>query len=265
MRVSTSAQKSLLSPCGLDGFNYQFDPYVGCEHYCRYCYVLQQAETDWHQEIKIHSNMVEKLTEELSKIEPQRIFIGYHADPYQPIEKEYLQTRKALEILQEQGFSASILTKSDLVLRDLTLLREMGAAVSVSVAFRDNYVRSLFEENTIETEKRLLALDKLKKAGIQTGALLCPVIPYITEVGILLAELAKCADIIWIYGLSAPVDNTIDVGWNNTSQILSTHFQELAGEITSAILSRDHQYWHELRNDIKAFNEERQLDLRVHV
>ena len=65
--------------------------------------------------------------------------MGYHTDPYQPCEAEYQQTRKVLELLFEKGFSASILTKSDLVVRDVDILAEMkDAAVNVSVAFNDN-------------------------------------------------------------------------------------------------------------------------------
>ncbi|MCD4720178.1 MAG: hypothetical protein K8S13_10020 [Desulfobacula sp.] len=108
--------------------------------------------------------------------------MGYHTDPYQPCEAEYLQTRKVLELFLKNGFSASILTKSDLVIRDIEILTKMNnAAISVSVAFNDNQTRRLFEANTIDTEKRIEALRKLKEIGVRTGALVCPVIPYITD------------------------------------------------------------------------------------
>lgn len=82
---------------------------------------------------------------------------------------------QVLELLLEQGFSASILTKSDLVLRDLDLLLPMeDSAVSFSVAFNGDDVRQLFEANTKTTEARISALKKLRAAGIRTTALICP-------------------------------------------------------------------------------------------
>jgi DNA repair photolyase len=70
------------------------------------------------------------------------------------------------------------------------------ASVSVSVAFNDNQIRRLFEANTMDTEKRIEALRQIKKAGVRTGALLCPVIPYITDAIQLIDMLAPCTDVI---------------------------------------------------------------------
>ena len=98
---------------------------------------------------------------------------------------------RSLELFFEKGFSVSILTKSDLVVRDMDILQEMDqASVSVSVAFNDNQVRQQFEANTIDTEARIGALHKLREAGIKTSALICPVIPYITDVTPLINMLA---------------------------------------------------------------------------
>jgi DNA repair photolyase len=136
MKVSVCKNRQILSPCGLKDLDYQVDTYVGCEHYC---YALPQAETDWSEEIFIYKDIVDQLSQELDKIPSQTIYMGYHTDPYQPSETRYRQTRKVLELFLKRGFSASILTKSDLVVRDIDILKEMNdAAVSVSVAFNDN-------------------------------------------------------------------------------------------------------------------------------
>jgi len=91
MNIKSCKNRPVLNPCTLEGRNYQVDPYIGCEHYCYYCYVLPLAECR--------------------------------------------QTRKVLELLLNKGFSVSILTKSDLVLRDTDLLASMkNARVSVSVS-----------------------------------------------------------------------------------------------------------------------------------
>ncbi len=264
MKVSVCSYRPILSPCGLKDIEYQADTYVGCEHYCYYCYVLAQAETDWSKEILIYKDIVDQLSDELDKILPQTIYIGYHTDPYQPCESEYHQTRKVLELFLKKGFSASILTKSDLVVRDIEILKEMNdAAVSVSVAFNDNQTRRQFEANAIDTEKRIEALHQLKEAGVKTGALLCPVIPYITDAIQLIDMLAPCADLIWIYGLS--INDRSDQNWLNIQKILNSQFSNLMEQVEPAIFSKDHNYWTQLRDDLVALKNNRKLNLNIHL
>lgn len=266
MKIAKCSWRPLLNPCDLDRFNYQMDTYIGCAHYCYYCYVLQQTETDWREEILIHGDLEQRLAEELSGKYPQPVYIGYHSDPYQPCEADQKQTRRALQILSDRGFSAGFLTKSDLFLRDLDLISSMErASVSISVAFDSSRTRRLFEDNTISTKRRIKALKEAKRAGITTGALLCPVIPYITESLSLLEQLSDCADTIWVYGLSADPDNPSDIGWKNTREILTDQFPDLADQAQAAVMSRNHPFWVALRRDIDTFDPDGSLDLRIHV
>ena len=264
MKVSVCTNRPILSPCGLKDLEYQVDTYVGCEHYCYYCYALTQAETDWSKEILIHNNIVDQLNEEIHKISPQTIYMGYHTDPYQPCEAEYRQTQKVLELFLRKGFSASILTKSDLITRDIDILKEMNsAAVSFSVAFNDNRTRQLFEANTIDTEKRIEALRQLKEVGVKTGALICPVIPYITDAIQLVDTLVPYTDVIWIYGLS--INDPLGRNWLNVQKILSDQFSDLVEQIEPAIFSKDHSYWAQLREDLVALKKDRQFNLNIHL
>ncbi len=264
MKVSVCTNRPILSPCGLKDIEYQVDTYVGCEHYCCYCYALAQAETDWSNEIRIHNDIVEHLSEEIEKIPSQTIYMGYHTDPYQPCEAEYHQTRKVLKLFLHKGFSASILTKSDLVVRDIDILKKMNdAAVSVSIAFNDNQTRRLFEANTIDTEKRIEALHQLKEAGVRTGALLCPVIPYITDVIQLIDMLEPYTDVIWIYGLS--INDRSSQIWLNIQKILNSQFPDLMAQVEPAIFSKGHKYWTQLRDDLVALKNNTQLNLNIHL
>ncbi|MCP3950676.1 MAG: radical SAM protein [Desulfobacterales bacterium] len=262
MNIKPHDNRPVLTPCTLEGRNYQIDPYIGCEHYCYYCYALNQAKTDWRKEIRMHKDITSQLESELEGIEPQTIYMGWQTDPYQPCEAEYRQTRQVLELLLEKGFSASILTKSDLVLRDMDLLQKMGAAgVSCSVAFNDNHTRRLFEANTVDTERRIEALHQLKTAGVRTGALLCPVIPYITDATQLVELLAPCTDLIWIYGLS--IMDRSDQSWLNVQKILIREFPDLLEKIEPAIFSKKHSYWTKLREDLMTLKNDRQLILNI--
>ena len=264
MKVSTCTNRPILTPCGLKDLEYQVDPYIGCEHNCYYCYALAQTETDWTQEIRIHNDIVGQLAAEIDKIPAQRIYMGYHTDPYQPCEAEYRQTRQVLELFVKKGFSASILTKSDLVVRDIDILKEMDdASVSVSVAFNDNQTRQLFEANTMATENRIEALRQLKDAGVRTGALVCPVIPHITDAIQLIELLAPCTDVIWIYGLS--IQDRLGQNWENTHAILYRHFPDLIDQIEPAIFSKEHAYWQQLREGLTALKSDRQLNLNIHL
>ena len=65
MKIKPCANRSVLNPCTLEGRNYQVDPYIGCEHYCYYCYALNRAETDWSKEVLIHEDIAGQLESEL--------------------------------------------------------------------------------------------------------------------------------------------------------------------------------------------------------
>jgi DNA repair photolyase len=190
--------------------------------------------------------------------------MGWHSDPYQPCEAECRQTRQVLELLLRQGFSASILTKSDLVLRDLDLLKSMeDSAVSFSVAFNDDDIRQLFEANTKTTEARISALQHLRTAGIRTTALICPVVPCITDVIDFIDRLAGYTEKIWIYALS--IQDKADITWQNVENILDHHFPDLKGKIESAIFDKNNPYWENLRQDILDIEKAGRVNLSVHI
>ena len=99
MKISTCSYRRVLETCNLEMLSFQVDTYVGCAHNCFYCYVLDQAESDWTKEILIHRDIVGQLRSELTDISPQSIYMGYNTDPYQPCEATSHQTRKVLELL----------------------------------------------------------------------------------------------------------------------------------------------------------------------
>ena len=264
MQISTCSNRPILVPCSLENFNYQIDPYVGCEHLCYYCYVLNQAETDWSKEICIYDNIAGKLSGELDQIPAQKIYMGYYSDPYQPCEAEYRQTRRVLKLLLDRGFSVSILTKSDLFVRDIDLLKQMDqASISVSTAFTDNHVRQLFEYKTIDTERRIAALRQLRQNGVNTSALICPVIPHISDVPTLVDALAPVTDVIWIYGLS--ILERSDQNWQNIQSILKLHFDTQQDLIETIVFSKEHAYWIQLRQELQDIQIARQLNLNIRV
>src|SRR5512137_1135841 len=123
MTVRLMECKSAVSPSRLPGLDFALNPYRGCSHRCVYCYAQDVTRFEmgkpWGEEIVVKTNIVAALKKQLEK-KSQGVFgIGTVTDPYQPLEKEYELTRGCLSLLRRKGASVSILTKSDLVTRDL--------------------------------------------------------------------------------------------------------------------------------------------------
>jgi len=262
MKVRELSGRKILQPCSLEWFDYQIDPYFGCEHHCYYCYTLNQNDTEKTKEIIIYRDIAGQLIDELSELGPQTIYMGMNSDPYQPSEKIYQQTRKVLELLAYGGFSVSILTKSDLVTGDIDLLKSMpGSSVGFSIAFQAEDDRQLFEAKAPSNEKRIEAVKKLKQAGIETYTLITPVMPFITDVKSLIEKVAPYADTIWLYALS--MENEKDRNWQNLERILQHHFPDLVEKYKEIAFSSTDPYWAELRRNLVGFQKMHKVSLEI--
>lgn len=249
MRIVEVERGRLLEPCSLDLFNYQIDPYAGCAHHCVYCYTQNDPPLDWDSEVGTLAGLRVRLAGELDSIRPQTIYMGMNTDPYQPVEEELRQTRTVLEHLACRGFAVCVLTKSDLVLRDMDLIRSMpGSTVGFSVAFAHENVRRLFEKGSGSTQSRTNALERLKRNRIETYVLIDPVIPYITEVGPLIESVAPHVETIWIYSLH--MDSRDDPNWRATRGVLEQHFPEALADIERATFDSRDAYWRNLRREL---------------
>jgi DNA repair photolyase len=246
----------------LSGYRYQIDPYIGCEHHCYYCYALNQAETDWAQQILVYPDFAAQLALELFSLKSQPIYFGWNSDPYQLAEVTHQHTRRALELLTERDFSVCILTKSDLVTRDIELIAQMpGSSVGFSIAFQSEDGRRLFEAKAPPNRRRIAALKVLKEAGIQTYALICPIMPYITDVEVCIEIVAPYADTIWFYALS--MESEVDPNWRNVREILNLHYPSLVEGYRRSAFSGDHPYWVDLRGKLEAIQSKTDLNMKI--
>jgi DNA repair photolyase len=262
MEIKKCSPRKILQPCELSGYTYQIDPYIGCEHHCHYCYALNQAETDWTKEILVYPNFTEKLTRELSEIEPQPIYFGWYSDPYQPAEATYRHTRKALEILAARGFSVCMLTKSGLVTRDVDLLGRMpGSSVGFSIAFHEEDVRMLFEAKAPPNSQKVTALKALKAVGIETYVLICPILPFITDVESCIDMVAPYTDTIWFYALS--INSERDRNWQYLVQVLECHYPDLVRQYRQIVFAGGHPYWAGLRCKLEEIQQQLGLQMEI--
>lgn len=155
---------------------YSIDPYQNCEFGCLYC------DSSFDKTIYIKSNAAEIFEKEINNLENGRIIVGSVHDPYQNAEKQYMLTRSLLKIIKEYGFPCHILTKSDLVIRDLDVVSSMDQCyITISLSSLNPNVYNVFEKYVQYPEIRLDIVKKLVENGVQSGIAIIPVIPYLID------------------------------------------------------------------------------------
>jgi DNA repair photolyase len=192
----TLPARSLLNRCtsARVGFSWTINPYRGCEFACKYCYARYTHEfmemrdsVDFEQKIYVKQAAAELLRQELRQVKPgETIALGTATDPYQPAEKRYQVTRTLLEELaRHRGLEVGLITKSNLVLRDLELLqavaRQNRVSVTVTVTTMDADLARILEPRAPRPDLRMEAVRQLVAGGIHAGVSCCPVMPAITD------------------------------------------------------------------------------------
>ncbi len=158
---------------------YSLNPYTGCEHLCLYCYSTY-IPNFWNPRPK--KNFEKIIVKELERIEENAIIsLSNSSDPYQrKMEKKYGYTRLFLEIVKDVGkkFNIMIVTKSDLVVKDLNLINDLGCVVAVSITGK---MGKYFELNACKYEERVNVLKKFSDEGVKTILRLDPLIPFLSK------------------------------------------------------------------------------------
>jgi DNA repair photolyase len=186
-------------------FRWTINPYRGCEFACKYCFArythvfMEMSATEFEDKIYAKAASAELLRQELRKVGPtEHIAMGTATDPYQPAERRYGRTRGILEVFaRERGRYLGITTKSDLVVRDLDLLREIARGnvlgVNLTITTLDEKLARLLEPRAPRPELRLEAVRKLSAAGICCSVFPNPIMPGLTDGDRALDRLAKAA------------------------------------------------------------------------
>ncbi len=175
-------------------FDRSINPYRGCEHGCVYCFARPthaflglSPGLDFESKLFMKPNAPDLLERELSApgYVPKVIAIGTNTDPYQPIERRHQIMRRILEVLERAGHPVGIVTKSDLVVRDLDILARMAkrdlVKVAISVTTLDAALARTMEPRASTPARRLEALRRLADAGVPASTLVAPVIPALND------------------------------------------------------------------------------------
>lgn len=197
--------KSILTESHLPESDYCVNPYVGCAHGCVYCYARFMKRFTGHTEpwgefVDIKVNAVELLRQRSRSIRDKRgvVLLGSVTDAYQPLERKYRLTRGLLQELLLAGFPVSILTKSDLVVRDIDILRQFeDCTVGITVTSMNDLVRAKLEPNSTSVDRRIAALRQLHENGISTYVFVGPIFPILTDLRAIFNGVQGSVDAMW--------------------------------------------------------------------
>lgn len=196
--------KNILSKSNLPVGDFSANPYVGCPHACKYCYASFMKRFTNHPE-PWGTFLDVKYWPEIKnpqKYAGKHIFISSVTDPYNPYEEQYERTRALLEQLRGSGAEISIATKSDLVLRDLDLIRSFpNASVSWSVNTLNAGFQSDMDE-AVGIDRRLAAMKAFHDAGVRTTCFISPIFPGLTDVPAIISRVKEQCNMVWLENLN---------------------------------------------------------------
>jgi len=181
MKIREITAKGILSKSQVS--DYALNPYTGCQHDCVYCYAKFMKRFTGHQErwgdfVDVKINASDLLAREIKKKRMGKVWVSGVCDPYQLLEKKYMLTKRCVEILVENGWPFTIQTKSPLVMRDIeTLKKAKNAEVGFTITTADEKIRKIFEPGAPPIGQRIEALAKLHAEGINTFAMVAPILP----------------------------------------------------------------------------------------
>lgn len=248
--------RSVLTKSNLPVADYSVNPYIGCAHGCRYCYAsfmkrFTNHTEPWGEFVDIkHWPEIKNTT----RYKDKELFIGSVTDPYQPIEEEEKRTRALLMQMQGSGCKISIATKSDLVLRDLDLIKTFpDARISWSINTLDESFRDEMD-NAVSIERRLDAMKAFHDAGIRTTCFISPIFPGITNVKEIILRAKDQCNLIWLENLN------LRGGYKKTIlDWVAQQHSELVPLYDDIYMKGDRRYWETLDEDMREFAEKENL------
>jgi DNA repair photolyase len=179
--------KSILRPQKDEryGFGFSLNPYRGCAHSCKYCFVREYPTPtfslrDWGNWCAPKLNAPDLLWKQRHRLHNQTVFMSTSTDPYQPLESEYRLARRCLEVLLECPSVAILVhTRSSLILQDIVLMKEFGPRlqVGISIPTDDDTIRQAIEPIASAIPVRWTTAERLAAAGIAVSIAATPIFP----------------------------------------------------------------------------------------
>ena len=256
MLIKEMNVKSIMTKTNLPVSDYAVNPYVGCSHACKYCYASFMKRFTNHSEPWGEFLDVKYWPEikHAEKYAGKEAFLGSVTDCYQPCEAKYKRTRALLEQLKGSGIKISIATKSDLVLRDIDLIKTFpGARVSFSINTLDEAFRQEMDKG-VSIERRLAAMKELYKNKIQTTCFISPIFPGITDVRAIIERAKEQCNLVWLENLNLRGDYRARIlAW------IHEHYPELDKLYHEIYDKKDRSYWNNLDKQIREYTAQEKM------
>ena len=253
MKLNEVTAKQVLVKSNLPASDYVANPYVGCTHNCRYCYASFMKRFTGHTEewgtfLDVKSYERTTLPRHLNG---KTILLSSVTDPYNPYERTYHKSRELLEMLSHTEANVEILSKSDLMLHDIELLKKMPRlTVGISLCTLDDEFRRLMEPGAPSVERRLHALSELHKAGIATYLFISPIFPRITEISAICEAVRGSVDKICFENL-----NLRGSAKQEVLALIDRYYPQYREDYTAIYRNGDIGYWKEVEKEIEKLSE----------
>lgn len=250
MKEKTINVTNYLTSSKLPSTDYVINPYVGCPHSCKYCYASFMKRFTNHKEpwgefidIKKCDNKID-----LKKIKGKVVFLSSVTDCYNPYEEKHMITRGILEQLEASDCILNISTKSNLILRDVDLLKKFkNITVSISINTLDeNFKNDMDQASSIK--ERIRTLKVLHENGIKTILFMSPIFPYITDFKEIIKKTKNYVDEYWFENLNLRGDYKQEI-----MRYIEAKYPKIFAKYQEIYLNNDMTYWHDLLEEIQKY------------
>ena len=252
MKIQEKEVKEIMTKTNLPVSDFAVNAYVGCYHACKYCYAsfmkrFTNHPEPWGEFIDVKNWPAIK---DRGQFRGKEAFFSSVTDPYQPHEARFKRTRMILEQLQGSGIRLSISTKSDLILRDLDLIKTFpGSRVSWSINTLDEEFRKEMDR-AVSNERRLEAMRQFYEAGIETTCFISPIFPGITDVKAIIEQVKGQCNLVWLENLNLRGDYK-----GRILQWVHEHRPDLDDLYREIYTKGNRMYWSMLNDELRIYCE----------
>lgn len=264
LQISPIRSSSIITKSNLPEADYVINPYVGCMHRCFYCYArfmkkFTDHEEEWGDFVDAKINAPELVPEKSGKYKGKEIFLSSVTDPYQPVERKYGLTQKILERLVALEPDLCIQTKSELVLRDIDIIKKFkNKRVGLTITTLDDNLRREIEPFASPVQNRIKALEALRENGIETYVFIGPILPFLTNWKKIVLATRHCADYYMFENLniSGPL-------WKCTENWLVAEHPNFLKGYEDIYFSKN-GFWDKMEEEIKTFCKEQKIKCGIY-
>lgn len=254
VRAGQLKVKTILTRSNLPIAGYSVNPYVGCTHACKYCYACFMKRFTGHTE-PWGTFLDVKYWERIKnpkKYDGQTMIVGSVTDAYNPQEAQFCRTRAFLEEMQGSKINLIITTKSDLVVRDLDLIKTFPSPL---ISWSINTLNEAFKDDmdkAVSIERRIAAMKRCHEEGIRTTCFISPIFPEITEVFGIIEKIKDFCDYIWLENLNLRGNFKADI-----MNYIAEKYPDLLPLYRQIYNKNDRTYWEILDRKVSEYAREK--------